>query len=199
MIKVYDAYHMFERIVILYGVEALVASIENKKGKQVLATVKTLDPNYINLEWTNIGGQLMPKKSEQSLLGKIKSGSISSWNEVHDFYESESNKYIQRKNNHALVCLEIATGKKLASISQKQLTDWLDLYVDIKRDITSRIEKTRAKDYSNPFRKMVYTNEAEMIAVVGDLKDNGFINEQNASIIQLAEKINSLKKEMSKK
>ncbi len=199
MVKVYDAYHMFERIILLYGMEALVAAVENKKGKQVLAAVKSIEPNYSNLEWSNIGGQLMPKKSELSLLSKIKSGSIASWNEVHDFYETESNKYVQRKNNHALACLEICTGIKLSSLSQKQFIEWLDTYVEIKKDITQRIEKTRAKDYSNPFRKMVYANEAEMIAVVGDLKDNGFINEQNASIIILSEKISTLKRELSKK
>jgi hypothetical protein len=59
---------------------------------------------------------------------------------------------------------------------------WLDDYLVIKSDIANRIEKTRAKDYSNPFRKMVYENEAEMIAVVGDLKDNGFIKEQNLAL-----------------
>ncbi|MEI7589066.1 MAG: hypothetical protein WCJ68_06195 [Chitinophagia bacterium] len=38
---------------------------------------------------------------------------------------------------------------------------------------------------------MVYENEAEMIAVVGDINDNGFIKEQNevlkATILNIAE------------
>ena len=76
------------------------------------------------------------------------------------------------------LALELITKKKLSTLTIKQLNAWLDSYLEIKTDITSRIEKTRAKDYSNPFRKMVYENEAEMIAVVGDLKDNGFIKEQ---------------------
>lgn len=85
---------------------------------------------------------------------------------------------IPQKRNHALLVLELITKKKLSTLTNKQLNSWLDSYLEIKTDVTARIEKTRAKDYSNPFRKIVYENEAEMIAVVGDLKDNGFIKEQ---------------------
>ena len=73
---------------------------------------------------------------------------------------------------------------------------WLDSYLEIKTDITSRIEKTRAKDYSNPFRKMVYENEAEMIAVVGDLKDNGFIKEQKEVLKNISLNIENIKKQL---
>jgi len=120
----------------------------------------------------------MPQKTVNSLLAKIKTGSIDSWDKVHQFYEEASTIYASKKRNHALVVLELITEKKLAAITNKQLNTWLDSYLEIKTDVTARIEKTRAKDYSNPFRKMVYENEAEMIAVVGDLKDNGFIKEQ---------------------
>jgi len=73
---------------------------------------------------------------------------------------------------------------------------WLDTYLEIKKDITARIHKTRAKDYSNPFRKMVYENEAEMNAVVGALNDNGFINDQNKILDKLITEITELKKQL---
>jgi hypothetical protein len=71
--------------------------------------------------------------------------------------------------------------------------------LEIKKDITDRIQKTRAKDYANPFRKMVYESEAEMIAVVGSIQDNGFIKEQNAALVQLELKLTNLKKELKLK
>ena len=63
-------------------------------------------------------------------------------------------------------------------------------------DITVRIQNTRAKDYSNPFRKMVYESEAEMNAVVGALNDNGFINDQNKALEKLNADLTVLKKEL---
>jgi hypothetical protein len=37
------------------------------------------------------------------------------------------------------------------------------------------IYESRAKDYANPFRRMVYESQKEMEKVVGRLKDNAFI------------------------
>ena len=97
------------------------------------------------------------------------------------------------------MALEIITKKKIASITNKQLNLWLDDYLAIRTDVTDRIQKTRAKDYSNPFRKMVYANEAEMNAVVGDLKDNGFIKEQNVALKATELTVASLKAQLKVK
>ena len=40
------------------------------------------------------------------------------------------------------------------------------------------IYESRAKDYSNPFRKMVYETEKEMENVIGKLGENIFIRQQ---------------------
>jgi hypothetical protein len=43
------------------------------------------------------------------------------------------------------------------------------------------IRDSRAKDYENPFRKMVYQSDTEMEKVIGKLSENSFIKqEQNA-------------------
>jgi hypothetical protein len=144
----------------------------------------------------NLGGQLIPEKSVKALLSKIKNDSIESWDQIHEFYEVASNKYLDKRKNHSLMALEIITKKKIATIGLKQVGIWLDDYLKIKADITERIQKTRAKDYSNPFRKMVYENEAEMIAVVGAIKDNGFIKEQNAVLEATAINIANIKAQL---
>ena len=196
LIKSYDAYHMFEKIIFIYGIEAALKITENKKGKAIISTLQQLKLSATNLTWTNIGGQLIPQKNVDGLLNKIKNNSITSWDEVHAFYEAESEKYLSRKDNHALYCLETLTGKPLSKLSAVQFTNWLDTYLEIKMDITVRIQNTRAKDYSNPFRKMVYESEAEMNAVVGALIDNGFIYDQNKALEKLNADLTALKKEL---
>jgi hypothetical protein len=188
----------------MYGMESLVTIINTnnngkKGGQSILTHLKKIKPNITEWAWVNVGGQLMPQKTVNSLLTKIKTGSMDSWDKVHQFYEAASTAYITKRQNHALVVLELITEKKLSTLTNKQLNIWLDSYLDIKTDVTSRIEKTRAKDYSNPFRKIVYENEAEMIAVVGDIKDNGFIKEQKLALKSISSNIEALKKSLKVK
>ena len=199
LIKSYDAYHMFEKIIFIYGIEAALRVTENKKGKNIISTLQQVKLSSTNLTWTNIGGQLIPNKNVEGLLNKIKSGAIESWNQVHAFYETESEKYNTRKDLHALSTLEKLTKKSVNKVSTTQFVNWLDSYLEIKKDITARIHATRAKDYVNPFRKMVYESEEEMNAIVGSLKDNSFIKEQNNALSQLEIEIAALKKELKAK
>ncbi len=199
LVKSYDAYHMFEKMIFVYGMEAVLHYTENKKGKAILTTLQQTKIGTTHLIWTNIGGQLIPQKNVNDLITKIKKDNITSWDQVHAFYELESEKYISRRDHHALACLETITNTPLSKLTATKLTSWLDNYFEIKKDITARIQNTRAKDYANPFRKMVYENEAEMNAVVGALKDNSFINDQNAALDKLNAQLTEIKKQLKLK
>jgi hypothetical protein len=196
LIKSYDAYHIFEKIIFTYGIEAAIRFSDNKKGKNKINALQELKLDFDNLTWINIGGQLIPEKKVKGLIQKIKSSEIENWNQVHKFYETESDKYNSRKDLHAMSCLEKLTQKSFSKISTNQFINWLDTYLEIKKDITLRIQNTRAKDYANPFRKMVYENESEMNTVIGNLADNSFIKEQKNVLKQLETKIAGLKKEL---
>jgi len=196
LIKSYDAYHIFEKIIFTYGIEAAIRFTDNKKGKSKINSLQELKLDLENLTWINIGGQLIPEKKVKGLIQKIKSSEIENWNQVHKFYETESDKYNSRKDLHAMSCLEKLTQKSFSKISTNQFINWLDTYLEIKKDITLRIQNTRAKDYANPFRKMVYENESEMNTVIGNLADNSFIKEQKNVLKQLETKIAGLKKEL---
>ena len=54
----------------------------------------------------------------------------------------------------------------------------LQQYLSTKEWMVSGIKESRAKDYTNPFRKMVYETEAEMETVTGKLSENSFILQQ---------------------
>lgn len=196
LIKSYDSYHIFEKIIFTYGIEAAIRFTDTKKGKNKINALQELKLDVENLTWINIGGQLIPEKKVKGLIQKIKSSEIENWNQVHKFYETESDKYNSRKDLHAMSCLEKLTQKSFSKISTNQFINWLDTYLEIKKDITLRIQNTRAKDYANPFRKMVYENEAEMNTVIGNLADNSFIKEQKNVLKQLETKIAGLKKEL---
>jgi len=199
LIKVYDAYHSFEKMILVYGMDTLVETLVNNKSKDLLATIHALKPSTKEMDWTNVGGQLMPNKSVQTLLTQIKDDTITEWDEVHAYYQKASSKYTQQKAAHALACLEIITGDKLSSIKTASLSVHIDRYLSIKSDITHSILYTRAKDYKNPFRKMVYENEAEMNKVIGSIENNSFILEQNELLVQLKLNISNLKKQLKTK
>ena len=150
LVKSFDAYHMFEKIIFIYGMEAALRLIENKKGNAIISTLKQLKISTTQLTWANIGGHLIPQKNVDSLLSKIKNNTIKSWDEVHAFYESESDKYHSRRDLHALASLEKITHKSLTNLTATAFAKWIDNYFEIKTDITNKIQYTRAKDYSNP-------------------------------------------------
>ena len=141
--------------------------------------MKAIKTTGVAIEWSNIGGQLIPTKSVQTMLQQIKSDKLNSWHDVHAFYQMQTDKYLAKKNLHALYCLELIEGVSISGLSNKKLNEWLDRYQAIKEEVTQKIKSSREKDYTNPFRKMVYENQAEMDVIVGDLKDNSFIEQQN--------------------
>ena len=59
------------------------------------------------------------------------------------------------------------------------------------------IYESRAKDYTNPFRKMVYQTNNEMNRVLGKLEDNSFIQEQMAALDQLKKEVKSVIRKMT--
>ena len=48
---------------------------------------------------------------------------------------------------------------------------------------------SRRKDYENPYRKMVYDNEAEMDAVIGKFEENEFIEITKNEAVYLEKKV----------
>ena len=60
--------------------------------------------------------------------------------------------------------------------------------IGTKEWMTKEIYASRAKDYTNPFRKMVYDPPEEMNAVIGRLQDNSFIRQEKEALRNTARK-----------
>jgi len=199
LIKCYDAFAIFEKMIFMYGMDQLIIKVTQNGLKQLPAKIKNIKTSAAAIDWSNIGGQLIPTKSVQSMLQQIKVDKLKSWDEVHQYYQIETDKYLAKKNGHALHCLEFIQGEPISGLSVKKLNTWLDRYQNIKAEVTEKIKSSREKDYSNPFRKMVYENEAEMNAIVGDLNDNSFIEQQIAEQVKLNAFILEIKKALKAK
>lgn len=83
-------------------------------------------------------------------------------------------------------------GTDIKKISEKQFKNLLQQSVITEEWMTKAIHDSRAKDYANPFRKMVYRNDDEMNEVTGSLQKNSFIKLQNDLLVAYKKEVNDL-------
>jgi hypothetical protein len=181
LIKVTEAYHLFKELIIYYGISQLITFIGKEKISSFDEIIKRLSGSS-RKKWGNIGGQLIPVPVVEGFIRDIHQGKISDWDEVHAFYRNCGNEYPLQKLEHSfasmLEILDIPVGK----FNQKLFIQLLKQAVATKDWIVKAIYESRAKDYTNEFRKMVYESEKEMEKVIGRLKDNTFILQQQEEL-----------------
>jgi len=168
ILKARPAYQSFVRMIRFYGIRHLIRHIgmAQLKGQVMLPTKRT--------SWINLGGQLVPEKEFRKFRQQIRSGRIKSWDDVHIFYDEQTSLYHQQVLEHAFASLrEIAGLKK--GIDKEEIIDLLNEANETANWIVEGITQSRQKDYDNPFRRMVYENDAEMEKVIGRMQDNSFI------------------------
>jgi hypothetical protein len=194
LIKVLEAYAIFEDIILYYGIEQIIQIIQFNKIANLAELHKLIPRKLIRDEWINVGGQLMTSMEVADLKKKIVTNKVKSWDDVHDQYLLKGSKYAEQKRVHGLASLQQITGIQLATMNIQQFNYFLTAASNTKEWITRSIYNSRAKDYSNPYRKMVYENFAEMNEVIGKLEDNGFITDQNESLLAFKKEIQRIKK-----
>jgi hypothetical protein len=178
LLKVREAYHTFKRLVVFYGVKELLRYVEEHKIKTLAALLKAMPKEPVRLEWTNIGGQLLPLNATQSLMQGVKDGSIGSWDEVHDFYQTNAALYKEQKVQHAFASMLEILKLSPDALTPQRFKALLLQALDTREWMVKNIYESRSKDYQNEFRKMLYDNETEMENVIGRLEDNVFIARQ---------------------
>ncbi|MBI5856914.1 MAG: DUF4954 family protein [Sphingobacteriales bacterium] len=197
LIKVPEAYSIFKELIVYYGINELIHFIESKKITDWQTLLKALPSKPERHAWKNMGGQLMPVSAVQTLIRNIKSGKIKDWDEVHAYYIRKSNNYHSEKMQHAWASLLELLKLRPGNFTKKLFLQLLHQAANTKEWMTKGIYESREKDYNNPFRKMVYETEKEMEKVIGPLKDNSFIKEQQASLNTFKEKVNSIIQQFS--
>lgn len=192
LIKVNESYSFFKDMIVLYGVTHLIKLFQQEKSTSTGEIINKLSGSTRG-QWINVGGQLMPRSEMNELILQIESGKINSWDEVHTYYHDASARYLEQKMEHAFASLIEIKNIKKQGLTEKVLTSFLDEALAIKKNIVASIFQSRAKDYQNPFRQMVYETEAELEKVIGSLKDNAFIRQQNEELEQFEADVKSIK------
>jgi hypothetical protein len=178
VVKVEQVLKMFKELISFYGTVELIKHTGKNEFSSFEEMKKSIPVKISRSEWKNIGGQLIPVADVEKLKNKIKSQKIGSWSQVHDFYQQTGEDYAKNRLVHAFTSLleiENITSKQFTPDYFKKL---LQRSVATKTWMSKGIYESRAKDYSNPFRKMIYENKAEMDAVMGKIEDNHFIQDQ---------------------
>ena len=199
LVKVLPAYKIFEDLIIYYGINQLLNFIKENTLKTFEELTSALPAKPIRNLWQNIGGQLIPTKEVAILKEKISNGKIKSWEGVHDFYVQQGNLYQKQKLQHAMASLFELTGINLKKMDAPQFGSLLNAVVTTKEWMTKGIHDSRSKDYTNPYRKMVYENMGEMNEVMGKLEENSFIKLQIEELKSFKSQIASIKKKFKLK
>ena len=183
LVKVVEAYKIFKELVIYYGVTQIIQLIENKNITTWQKLLQRLPGKPLRNQWGNIGGQLMTDTAISSLIRSIRSIKTISWDEVHTFYNNKSNSYSADKFLHSYASLLEILKLNPRRFSKKLFLSLLQQSVITKEWMYNGIYNSRAKDYQNPFRQMLYETEQEMEKVIGKLEDNSFIQQQQQEMI----------------
>jgi hypothetical protein len=192
ILKVPQAILIFKELIRYYGCIELMAHLQKSKFASFDEFKKSLSAKIQRSLWLNIGGQLIQKTAIETLKRNIKSGKVKSWDQIHDFYRIQGEAYTTDKLNHSytslLETLNITPKQFTASLFKQLLQQTLVT----KEWMCKGIYNSRAKDYSNPFKKMVYDTNEEMNSVVGRLEDNNFIQQQLAELDEMKKRVKAV-------
>jgi hypothetical protein len=196
LIKVKEAYTLFQRLITYYGVTQLMSFIQENNIATLQEAKEQLGFDRNRTNWKNLGGQLVTEKDFNQFIDDIHTNTINNWEEVHRFYKESGKNYKKDKAAHALASLLEIKGIQAELLTTKAFKALLQDTLATKEWMVKNIYSSRAKDYQSVFRKMVYDNEVEMEEVIGKLDDNVFIQQQQkelqvmqASIEQLINKL----------
>jgi hypothetical protein len=192
IIKPVQAYHLYKELILFYAITTIINWMETENIKDFEEFQEKAPASNDRIEWINNGGQLMPAATVQHLIEAITNGSVNGWNDVHDFYEQQGQQYETDKLIHAIASLEEMSGKKFSAISRQNWVTYIRQTIATKEWMVKNISDSRAKDYNNPFRKMVYDTVEEMNKVMGKFSDNSFILQETKLLQSFKEKMNRM-------
>jgi hypothetical protein len=191
--KVLPCYQLFKELIAYYAASQIVEYCAKQKIKSFEQLQKIIGSPGGTGNWVNVGGQLLPQEALDKLLAQIRSGKQKSWVGVHDFYRKQGEQYPLRKLKHSVAIaksiLHISPGKKPAQLKQLLLQS-----ITTREWMVQGIYSSRAKDYSNSFRTMPYSNKAEMNQVLGRLENNDFIVQEQEALQQYRNEVSKLVK-----
>lgn len=194
--KAAKAYEMYHELVAYYTALQLVEFITNAKAKRWALLSAQLPKLVTNTHWQNIGGQLMPSTQVQKFITDLKKNKYKTWEDVHKQYKQFGSLYDTQKLQHALSVYKQLFGVDVKKMDKPALKSLFQKAIITQTWMVKNSYESRAKDYTNSFRTMVYDTQEEMNAVIGKLEDNSFIKEEKLRLKFFVSKVNEIIKKL---
>jgi NDP-sugar pyrophosphorylase family protein len=147
--------------------------------------------------WENLGGQLVPEPKLEALLDEVRAGRVRDWTALHSGYAALAEEYARDKVEHAWAVLRYLYGSGPAAL--ELANDAFRALSALSERVEAQVLSSRAKDYSNPFRKATFRGEAEMLAVVGRAEDNPFVKRTAVDMAALRLRAASIRDALSRR
>jgi len=199
ILKAKEAYAIYKRIVRYYCITQVMEWCQIKEIKNAAEFTTQLPTRLPVHEWQNIGGQLIPAEDVKNMIERITSGKLKSWDELHNWYGMESARYPEKKALHAIAVLKTITGEHPAKWKPETWKLLFDETLATRQWLVTKSFESRQKDYTNPFRLMMYDNKEELEQVLGKLEENEFILQERKELSTFATIIAKHKKMFTRK
>jgi len=180
LLKVRQAHRHYRRMLRNYAMGTLLDHLAGKPRPADADPAPELPPPRRDA-WVNLGGQLVPGPAYDAFRDDLRVGRVTGWDGVHAFYRAQSEAYDHHRLAHALGCLAELGCLPAEGITPETLSTFAAEVIDTGRWIHQGVLDSRRKDFANPFRSMVYADEAEMAAVLGPADDNAFLRDHAAA------------------
>lgn len=194
ILKPVKAVCYFEKMILYFFIRNTMNFFDITKIslKNLLEELKSLKKTNMYLDWTNLGGQIVSQEDLEDIKKDIKSSRLTNWDEIHERYNDLWKKYPKDKLRFSIYIFETIFDKNVDLFTVEDLKNLFEEAVLIKKFINSACYDVRKKDYTDSYRKMPYDNEKEMVAVLGDIKDNDFLIYLEKETAEFENIVNSL-------
>ena len=186
VLKARQAWHEYRDMIHYYAARNLVAWLERGQGRSLDMMKADLAGPRVT-QWVNLGGQLVTADQVADLKRRILS--LETWQQIHAEYDALWAGYPDDKARHALASLLDLHGMAAGDLTPKRWRWALGEAVETQNRISERTYASRAKDYANPFKHITFDSDEEMVAVMGSVDENDFVQQVREESEQFAARV----------
>ncbi|MCU0402957.1 MAG: DUF4954 family protein [Chitinophagaceae bacterium] len=194
ILKARKAYRIYKKVLLTYCMEVVADYCTEKRITDFEDFVVEIPKRNKNTDWMNIGGQLIPSVNVTKTIENITQGKIKNWEQVHNWYKQEALAYPDKKLKHVWAVLKDLEGAEPSSFPQEKWRALAAEAINTRKQLSEGVYLSRQKDYTNPYRKMMYASPAEMEKVLGKLDENEFILQEKEDLSMFLRKMNFMQK-----
>ncbi len=187
-----QAWKMYRTMIRYYGARNLISHFQKNGFDPVL---DMLDSDIGNEEkvWINLGSMVVGETALFELLERMKNEAyIGTWADVHKEFDQYVTGYRQRKVRHAISSLARLENIPSKEMTAKKLKGILERSIEDFKTVAKLTRTSREKDFSDPYRSMVYRSTQEMETVVGTAESDSVVKgteEEMDTLISLTESL----------